>query len=41
MLLEQPEPEARDVALSLELFTEGSLNTFAKYTNVDTNSRIL
>ena len=40
-LLEQPEPEARDVALSLELFTEGSLNTFAKYTNVDTNSRIL
>ena len=40
-LLEQPEPEARDVALALELFTEGSLNTFAKYTNVDTNSRIL
>ena len=40
-LLEQAEPEARDVALSLELFTEGSLNTFAKYTNVDTNSRIL
>ena len=30
-----------DVALALELFTEGSLNTFAKYTNVDTNSRIL
>ena len=27
--------------ISLELFTEGSLNTFAKYTNVDTNSRIL
>ena len=40
-LLEQPEPESRDVALALELFTEGSLNTFAKYTNVDTNSRIL
>ena len=40
-LLEQPKPEARDVALALELFTEGSLNTFAKYTNVDTNSRIL
>ena len=33
-LLEQPEPEARDVALSLELFTEGSLNTFAKVTDV-------
>jgi type IV secretory pathway VirB4 component len=40
-LLHQPEPEARDVALAIELFTEGSLNTFAKPTNVDTNSRIL
>ena len=40
-LLRQTEPEARDVALAIELFTEGSLNTFAKPTNVDTNSRIL
>ena len=40
-LLRQPEPEARDVALAIELFTEGSLNTFAKPTNVDTNARIL
>ncbi len=40
-LLRQPEPEARDVALAMELFTDGSLNTFAKPTNVDTNSRIL
>ena len=40
-LMRQPEPEARDVALAIELFTEGSLNTFAKQTNVDTNSRIL
>ena len=40
-LLQQPEPEARDVALAIELFTEGSLNTFAKPTNVDTQSRIL
>ena len=40
-LLRQPEPEARDVALAIELFTEGSLNTFAKPTNVDTSSRIL
>ena len=40
-LLRQPEAEARDVALAIELFTEGSLNTFAKPTNVDTNSRIL
>jgi type IV secretory pathway VirB4 component len=40
-LLRQSEPEAQDVALAIELFTEGSLNTFAKPTNVDTNSRIL
>ena len=40
-LLRQPEAEARDVALAIELFTEGSLNTFAKPTNVDTNARIL
>ena len=40
-LMQQPEPEARDVALAIELFTSGSLNTFAKRTNVDTNSRIL
>ena len=29
LLLTQPEPEARDLALSLELFTKGSLNAFA------------
>ena len=40
-LLRQPETEARDVALAIELFTEGSLNTFAKPTNVDTSSHIL
>ena len=40
-LLRQPEQEARDVALAIELFTEGSLNTFAMPTNVDTNARII
>ena len=40
-LLSQPEQEARGVALAIELFTGGSLNTFAKPTNVDTNARIL
>ena len=40
-LLNQPEAEAKDVALAIELFTEGSLNTFAKPTNVDTSSRII
>ena len=29
------------MALAIELFTEGSLNTFAKPTNVDTNARIV
>ena len=40
-LLRQLEAEAGDVALAIELFTEGSLNTFAKSTNVDTSARIL
>ena len=41
LLLAQPEPEARDLALSLELFTEGSPNAFAYPTNADTQSRII
>ena len=40
-LLKQEEPEAKQIALSLELYVNGSLNTFAKNTNVNTNSRIL
>jgi hypothetical protein len=40
-LLTQPEEEAHQVALAIELFTDGSLNTFAKPTNVNTGSRIL
>ena len=40
-LLNQPEPEAQSLALELELFTRGSLNTFAKQTNVDTSSRLV
>ena len=40
-LLKQNEPEARELALAIELFTEGSLNTFAKPTNVDTNNRLI
>jgi hypothetical protein len=34
-LLKQDEPEAQEIALAIELFTSGSLNTFAKPTNVD------
>ena len=41
VLLEQPEPEAKELALAIEMFTEGSLNTFAKPTNVDTNNRLI
>jgi len=40
-LLKQPEKEAKQIALAIELFTDGSLNTFAKNTNVNTNSRII
>ena len=40
-LLEQPEQEAHDLALALELFTSGSLDVFAHETNVDTSSRII
>lgn len=40
-LLSQPEPEARGLALSSELFITGSLNTFAQHTNVNTKARIL
>ena len=41
MLKAQPEPEAKDIALSLELFTSGSLDTFAGETNVDTENRLI
>lgn len=40
-LLKQTEPEAREIALAIELFTQGSLNTFAKPTNVDTDNRLI
>ncbi|APB72512.1 DUF87 domain-containing protein [Paenibacillus polymyxa] len=40
-LLKQSEPEAQDIALAIELFTAGSLNTFAKPTNVNVNNRLI
>ncbi|MBQ8563341.1 MAG: hypothetical protein IJ443_05580, partial [Firmicutes bacterium] len=40
-LLRQPEQEAHDLALELEIFTRGSLNTFAQQTNVNTTSRLI
>lgn len=40
-LMAQNDRQARDVATSLEMFTEGSLNAFAQPTNVDVNNRIV
>ena len=40
-LLNQHEPEAKEIALAIELFVNGSLNIFAKETNVDTNNRLI
>ena len=40
-LLRQSEPEAKEIALAIELFTDGSLNTFAKSTNVNVDRRLI
>lgn len=40
-LIEQKEPDARQLELKLELFIEGSLNIFAHETNVNVNNRII
>ena len=40
-LLEQPEKEAGSLALTLEMFTNGSLDVFAHETNVNISSRIV
>ncbi len=40
-LMEQPEAAAMDIALTMELYTSGSLDIFAHETNVDTKNRII
>ena len=40
-LLEQEEPEARDVALGLEIFVTGALNIFNHQTNIDVDDRFI
>ncbi len=40
-LLEQPEKEAQQIALSLELYTTGSLDIFGHQSNVDLDKRIV
>lgn len=39
ILMNQPEEEAKDIALSIELFVNGSLNIFNHQTNVDVDNR--
>ena len=41
VLLKQPEPQAQDLALMLELFTEGSLDIFSQPTNINLQNRII
>ena len=41
ILQEQDEPEAEDLALMLEIFTDGTLNIFSRPTNVERNCRII
>lgn len=40
-LLEQPEPQARSLANSIEMYATGSLNVFSNRTNVDTSKRLV
>lgn len=40
-MFEQEEPEAHSLALSMELFTDGSMNAFSYETNVDMNNRMI
>lgn len=40
-MFEQEEPEAQSLALSMELFTDGSMNAFSYETNVDMNNRMI
>ena len=40
-MLDQPEPEAKEIALSLELYTTGSLDIFGHGSNVDLDRRVV
>ena len=41
VLMEQEENEAADIAIAIELFVDGSLDTFAQQTNVNINQRLV
>lgn len=40
-LMNQPEAEAKDLALALEIYINGSLSVFAHQTNIDINNRFV
>lgn len=40
MLMRQPEPEAQNIALSIEIYCRGTADTFSHRTNVEINNRI-
>ena len=40
-LMQQPEPEAKQIALSMELFTTGSLDIFGQHSTVDLDKRVI
>lgn len=40
-LMSQPEPEAQNIAISLEVYCKGSFDTFSDITNVDVNKRLV
>ena len=41
VLIEQPEKEAKNIALALELYIKGSLSTFANQTNINLQNRLV
>lgn len=40
-LMEQPEPEAKEIALALEIYIKGSLSVFSHQTNININNRFV
>lgn len=41
MLLQQPEAEAKDLALTIERYVKGSMDLFSKKTNIDIQNRLV
>ncbi len=41
ILKNQPEPEAKDLALELEIYVEGNLSVFSNKTNIDVKNRLI